>query len=123
MKFILFVASLCFFQVSAHAQSISLGEEFNYSYNVEFRSLVHHSRHLESESDPFKLAINHVWHVYGLFHSSYYLESSGFPAELSVGFAGTTMPQVTEATSFTKENDPYLWVRYRAEARAVLHPV
>jgi hypothetical protein len=91
---------------------------------MKFRSL---SRHESDNSSlvlgvsPSALAMEHAYHLYGVFQSPYYLDKKGHPAEVSIGFSGTMTPTIVEAQAFIIEGDPYIWVEYRGAGKTVLH--
>jgi len=124
----LFVTTL--FSGPGWSQSISnSGIEIEYSYQTSFRSVARQTQviidnpavEISRAVDPVKLANEHAGHVYGLFHSAYYMVEMGFPSDLSEGFVGTMTPIVENVESFAVEGDPYIWIRYRAYGRAILH--
>lgn len=103
------------------AQSISYSAvETEYSYKVKFRSLIHADAPSDSVNYQ-KLADDHAAHIFGLFHSAYYMDKRGFPSEMSVGFSGSKEPEVTHVGTSTIKGDPYLWIDYEAEGRTLLH--
>jgi hypothetical protein len=119
---------LLLFPLFSFAQSISYSAvETDYSYKVKFRSLVTADRlnHVlgifPNAVNYQKLADEHAAHIFGLFHSAYYMDKKGFPAEMSVGFSGTKEPEVTHVDFSEVEGDPYLWIEYEAEGRTLLH--
>lgn len=108
----------------AQAQSLSYsGVEVEYKYSISFRSMFRYqdSAQLPMFSNSEKIANHHASHVYGLFHSAYFMEHLGFPPDLSEGFMGTMTPVVSNIKTFVVEGDPYLWVHYDANGKAILH--
>ncbi|MCB0349620.1 MAG: hypothetical protein KDD38_00455 [Bdellovibrionales bacterium] len=98
------------------------GEEVTYTYEFEFRSL--ERRNSNKNLDAKELANFHAIHLYGIFHSADYLYDYGLSPDLYEGFAGTHYPEIDSAKIITKNDDPYLWVRYSAKGKMlVLKPV
>lgn len=111
------MTSLSLISITASAAIISnSGEEVAYTYETEFRALARSDS--ENKIDPRALADFHALHLYGLFQSAEYVSRYGLPPDLYEGFAGTMFPEIVSAKITKKNNDPYLWVRYKARQNA-----
>lgn len=112
------IISILFFALSSQAQTLSYsGQEISYSFETEFRTPSEESL---TKSESLEQANLHADHLFGIFHSPEYASRFGIPEDLNDGYAGTEYPEVSEVKTFRQDGDSHIWIKYKAQAKALV---